>query len=71
MFHELASAFAGFVLIQGTIFVVGDALGLLGERFAQTKSIGNWIADLPETLLFYFFSHVPKHYYKPHPTAKH
>jgi hypothetical protein len=71
MFHELASAFAGFVLVQGAIFIVGDALGLLGERFVQTKSIGNWTADLPGTLAGYLFSHIPKHRYKPHLTTKH
>jgi hypothetical protein len=51
MFHELASAFGGFVLIQGAIFIVGDALGLLGERFEKTKVIVNWMADLPEIVV--------------------
>ena len=71
MVHELASAFAGFVLLQGAIFIVGDALGLLGERFEKTKEIANWMADMPETLLAYFFIHTPKGQYKPHLTTKH
>jgi hypothetical protein len=71
MFHELASAFAGFVLVQGAIFIVGDALGLLGGRFEKTKVIVNWMADIPETFVGYFFSHALKHHYKPHLTTKH
>jgi hypothetical protein len=35
MFHELASAFAGFVLLQTVTFIVGDALGLLGKPFGK------------------------------------
>ena len=63
MFYELVSAFASFVLIQAAIFIVGDALGLLGERFGKTTVIVNWMADMPETLVGYFFSHTPKRHY--------
>ena len=71
MIHELVSAFAGFVLIQGAIFIVGDALGLLGERLAKTKVVVNWMADMPETLVGYFVSHTPRRHYKVHLTTKH
>jgi hypothetical protein len=71
MLRELASAFAGFVLIQGAIFIVGDGLGLLGERFGKIKLIVNWMADLPGALVSYFFSHTPNRHYKVHLTPKH
>jgi hypothetical protein len=71
MFHELVSAFAGFVLMQVAIFIVGDALGLLGERFEKTRSIANWMADIPEALVSYFFSRTPKYQHKVHLTSKH
>ena len=32
MFYELVSAFTGLVLIQGVLFIVGETLGLLGEK---------------------------------------
>ena len=71
MFHELVSAFAGLVLIQGVLFIVGDALGLLGERFAKTKVIVNWMADMPGTLANDLFSRTPRRHYKVHVTTKH
>jgi predicted cation transporter len=71
MIHELVSAFAGLVLIQVTVFIVGDALGLLGERFAKTKVIVNWMAEIPEILVGYFFSSTTKHHYRVHLPSKH
>ena len=70
MFHEWVGAFAGFVLMQVAIFIVGDALGLLGERFEKTRSLANWVADIPEALVRYFSSRTPKYQHKVHLTSK-
>jgi hypothetical protein len=37
MFYEFVSAIAGSVLIQGALFIVGDALGLLGEEGGSSR----------------------------------
>jgi hypothetical protein len=45
MFYELASAFAGLVFILTAQFIVGDALGLLGEPFGKIGPMINGIAN--------------------------
>ena len=48
--------------------IVGNALGLLGDRLAKTEVIVNWMADMPGTLANDFFSRTQKCRYKVHLT---
>ena len=45
MFYEFAGAFAGWLLMLTTQFILGDALGLLGEPFVKPKQIINKIVN--------------------------
>jgi hypothetical protein len=65
MFHEIASALAGFVLIMAVLFVVGDALGLLGKPFAKITWAINWMDDLPDMLISHVL-HRPTRHRKAH-----
>jgi hypothetical protein len=45
MFYEFAGAFAGWLLMLTTQFILKDALGLLGKPFGSLKQIINKIAN--------------------------
>jgi hypothetical protein len=66
MIYEWASSFAGLVLIEGVLFIVGDALGLLGEPVGKIKSIAHWVVDVPDKLFTHVFHHKPTRHNKAH-----